>query len=41
MNLMRQIFERHSNPWSAWSRLMSTPLGEQKWIESRSTDRHA
>jgi hypothetical protein len=24
--LTRKVFERHSNPWSAWTRLLSTPL---------------
>ncbi len=24
--LTRNMFERHSNPWSAWTRLLSTPL---------------
>ena len=24
--LTRKVFEHHSNPWSAWTRLMSTPL---------------
>ncbi|WP_460462022.1 DUF6653 family protein [Arthrobacter pigmenti] len=24
--LTREVFKRHSNPWSAWSRLLSTPL---------------
>lgn len=24
--LKRKVFERHSNPWSAWTRLLSTPL---------------
>ncbi|MQA01850.1 MAG: hypothetical protein GEV07_03670 [Streptosporangiales bacterium] len=24
--LRRLVFERHSNPWSAWSRLLTTPL---------------
>lgn len=24
--LTRILFERHSNPWSAWTRLLSTPL---------------
>ena len=23
---MRKVFERHSNPWSAWTRLLSVPL---------------
>lgn len=24
--LTRKVFERHSNPWSAWTRLLSAPL---------------
>lgn len=24
--LTRKMFERHTNPWSAWTRLLSTPL---------------
>jgi hypothetical protein len=24
--LTRKVFEHHSNPWSAWTRLLSTPL---------------
>jgi len=24
--LIRKLFERHSTPWSAWTRLLSTPL---------------
>ena len=24
--LTRKVFERHSNPWSAWTRLLSIPL---------------
>ena len=24
--LSRKVFERHSNPWSAWNRLLSAPL---------------
>lgn len=24
--LTREVFERYSNPWSAWTRLLSTPL---------------
>jgi len=24
--LTRKVFERHSNPWSAWTRLLSVPL---------------
>jgi hypothetical protein len=24
--LTRKVFEHHSNPWSAWTRLLSVPL---------------
>ena len=24
--LTRKVFEHHSNPWSAWTRLLGTPL---------------
>jgi hypothetical protein len=24
--LLREVFRHHSNPWSAWTRLLSVPL---------------